>query len=104
MRQAVIWGAGILVSAGLLSYEPLSSATIPGPSQAVIGTADGYGVSECLTSGESCGSLVAQAWCRSNGYEQVVALRRADIDDITNALGTLVASETGSSVVIDCGP
>jgi hypothetical protein len=101
MRQAVIWGAGILVSAGLLSYEPLSSATILGPSRAVISTADGYGVSECLTSGETCGSLVAQSWCRSNGYDRVVTFRKANAD-ITGAFGTLVADDEGALVVINC--
>jgi hypothetical protein len=102
MRQAVIFGAGILVSAGLLSYEPLSSAPISGPSQAVISSTDGYGVSECLTSGDACGLLVAQSWCRSNGYERLVAIRPASADDVTNALGTLVTDENGNSVVISC--
>jgi hypothetical protein len=103
MRQAVIWGAGILVSAGLLSYEPLSSATIHGPSRALISTADGYGISECLLSGDACGALVAQSWCRSNGYDRVVAYRKASAEDITGAFGTLVADDNGGSVVINCG-
>jgi hypothetical protein len=102
MRQAVIFGAGILVSAGLLSYEPLSSAPISGPNQAVISTTDGYGVSECLTSGEACGLLVAQSWCRSNGYNGRAAIRPASADDVTSALGTLVTYENGGSVVISC--
>ena len=102
MRQAVIFGAGILVSAGLLSYEPLSSAPISGPSQAVISTTDGYGVSECLTSGDACGLLVAQSWCRSNGYDRLAAIRPASADDVTSALGTLVTDENGGSVVISC--
>jgi hypothetical protein len=102
MRQAVIFGAGILVSAGFLSYEPLSSAPISGPSQAVISTSDGYGVSECLTSGESCGRLVAQSWCRSNGYDRLAAIRPADSEDVTSALGNVVTDGNGSSVVISC--
>jgi len=102
MRQAVIFGAAILVSAGFLSYEPLSSAPISGPSQALISATDGYGVSECLTSGDACGLLVAQSWCRSNGYESLAAIRPATADDVTSALGTLVTDENGSSVVVSC--
>jgi hypothetical protein len=102
MRQAVIFGAGILVSAGLLSYEPLSSAPIAGPSQAVISTADGYGVSECLASGDACGPLVAQSWCQSNGYNRLAAIRPANTEDMTNAPGTVITDKNGSSVVITC--
>jgi hypothetical protein len=103
MRQAVIWGAGILVSAGLLYYEPLSFATNQGASRAVIDTADGYGVSECLAGGEACGAQLAQAWCRSNGYRRVVAYRKANAEDITSASGMLIVGEKGGSVVINCG-
>ena len=102
MRKAVIFGAGILLSAGLLSYEPLSSAPISGPSRAVISTTDGYGVSECLTSGEACGLVVAQTWCRSNGYDRLAAIRPAKTDDLTSAIGNVVTDGNGSSVVITC--
>jgi len=99
-----MWGAGILITAGLLAYEPLSSAAVQGPSQAVIVGGDGYGVSECLTSGAACGSLVAQGWCRSNGYRRLIAYRKASSKDVTDATGTLMTDDKGSnSVVIDCG-
>ncbi len=68
----------------------------------MISTTDGYGVSECLTSGEACGLLVAQSWCRSNGYDRLAAIRPANAEDVTSALGTLVTNEDGSSVVISC--
>jgi hypothetical protein len=98
-------GAGILVSAGLLSYEPLPSAAVEqGPSSAVIAAGDGYGVSECLTSGEACGSLVAESWCRSNGYQRLIAYRKASAKDLTNASGAVVTDESnGNSVIINCG-
>ncbi|MBV9053418.1 MAG: hypothetical protein JO196_13530 [Hyphomicrobiales bacterium] len=102
MRRAVIFSTSVLVAVGLLSYQPLSSATIQGPRQAVISATDGYGVSECLTSGEACGRLVAQSWCRSNGYDRLVAVRPASSDDRTNAPGSVVAEDNGSFVVISC--
>jgi hypothetical protein len=105
MRQMVMWGAGILISAGFLSYEqPLSSAAVQGPNQAVIVAGDGYGVNECLTSGEACGSLVAEGWCKSNGFSRLIAYRKASREDIMGAAGTLVTDEkNGESVVINCG-
>jgi hypothetical protein len=103
MRQAVMWGAGLLISVGILSYEPLSSATIQGPSHAVISASDGYGISECLTSGDACGALVARSWCQSNGYGRLIAYRKADPEDVTGATGALVSGEDGGSVVINCG-
>ncbi|MFI5013558.1 MAG: hypothetical protein ACHQAY_14540 [Hyphomicrobiales bacterium] len=103
MRQAVLWGAGILLSAGLLSFQPLSSTTIPGPDRAVIEAGDGYGISECLTSGEACGSAVALSWCQSNGYQRVLSYRKAVAEDVTGAIGRLVADDNGPAVVIDCG-
>ena len=104
MRQMVMWGAGILMSAGLLSYEPLSSAAVRGPSEAVISAGDGYGISECLTSGEACGSLVAESWCKSNGFQYLVAYRKAKPEDIMGSSGALVTDDkSGESVVINCG-
>ncbi|MBV8962276.1 MAG: hypothetical protein JOY67_09060 [Hyphomicrobiales bacterium] len=102
MRKTVIFSAGVLISAGLLSYQPLSSATIQGPRQALISATDGYGVSECLTSGEDCGRLVAQSWCRSNGYDRLVAIRPTAAEDVPTASETIVTNENGSSVVISC--
>lgn len=105
MRQLVMWGAGILISAGILAYEqPFSSAAVQGPSESVIVAGDGYGVSECLTSGDACGSLVAEGWCKSNGFSRLISYRKARSQDITGAAGTLVTDEkSGESVVINCG-
>jgi hypothetical protein len=77
---------------------------LQGPSHAGIVAGDGYGVNECLTSGEACGSLVAQSWCESNGFRRLVAYRKASPEDITGATGTLVTDEkSGQSVIINCG-
>jgi hypothetical protein len=113
MRPAVIWGAGILVSAGLLSVVPLSSASMQGPilrgtvvqgeGSSVISAGDGYGIGECLTSGDACGSLVALSWCQANGYSRLVAYRKADAEDVTGTVGTLLTDDNGGSVVINCG-
>src|SRR5262249_13754420 len=105
MRQLVMWGAGILISAGIVAYEqPLSSAAVQDSSPSVIVAGDGYGVSECLMSGDACGSLVAEGWCKSNGFSRLISYRKARSEDITDTIGTLVTDEkSGESVVINCG-
>jgi hypothetical protein len=103
MRRTVIWGAGLLLAAGLLAYGPLSAASGPGPQHVVISLGDGYGVSECLTGGEACGALVATSWCRSNGYPRVVDYRRARAEDFSETVGTILSDDAGSAVVISCG-
>ena len=105
MRQLAMWGAVILLSAGFLAYEqPFSSAAVQGSGPAAIVAGDGYGVSECLTSGDACGSLVAEGWCKANGFNRLVSYRKASREDITGASGTLITDEkSGESVVIDCG-
>ncbi len=33
-----------------------------------IASNDGYGLQECLDSGNECGSVVADAWCEAHGH------------------------------------
>jgi hypothetical protein len=103
MRQAVMWGAGVLLAAGVLAYEPLSSAAVPGASSAVLGASSGYGIDECLANGEPCGTLVATSWCLSNGYKRLIGFHDARADEMTGAPGALVVGESGGAVIIDCG-
>ena len=38
---------------------------------------DGYGVAECLISGDACGQAVADAWCEAQGYVRAVRSGRS---------------------------
>jgi hypothetical protein len=49
---------------------------------------DGYGVDNCLASGSSCGSAVANAYCHSREFAQATSFRKVDRDDITGAIPT----------------
>ena len=48
--------------------------------------ADGYGVDRCLSTGASCGTRVATAYCRAQDYQQAVSVRKVDRAEITGAV------------------
>ena len=48
--------------------------------------ADGYGIDRCLASGEKCGTIAANAYCKSQDYAEASSFRKVDRDDITGAI------------------
>jgi hypothetical protein len=54
---------------------------------------DGYGVDRCLASGDSCGTAVAESYCRSREFVHALSFRKVDRDDIT---GDIPSSGPGS--------
>lgn len=48
--------------------------------------ADGYGVDQCLASGEKCGAHAAQSYCKSRNFAQASSYRRVDPDEITGSV------------------
>lgn len=48
--------------------------------------ADGYGVDQCLASGETCGASAARSYCQSRDFARASAYRRVDPDEITGAV------------------
>lgn len=59
----------------------------------VANQADGYGVDQCLASGEKCGAHAARSYCQSRDFAQASSYRRVDPDEITGS----VATETAGS-------
>jgi hypothetical protein len=52
----------------------------------IVNQADGYGVDRCLAMGQSCGTQVALAYCKSRDFNQVVAFQKVDASDVTGSL------------------
>ena len=50
----------------------------------VISDSEGYGITECLTNGSSCGRVVADAWCEAHGLGPALAFGPAD--DVTGSI------------------
>lgn len=47
---------------------------------------DGYGVDRCLASGDKCGTMVANAYCKNHQFAQATSFRKVDREDITGAI------------------
>lgn len=50
----------------------------------VIGSSDGYGISDCFVQGAACGPVMADAFCQSNGHGRASAFGLAS--DITASI------------------
>src|SRR5215469_2599985 len=48
--------------------------------------ADGYGVDQCLASGEKCGASAARSYCQSRDFAQASSYRLVDPDEITGTV------------------
>ena len=67
---------------------------------------DGYGIDQCLARGEKCGAHAALSYCKSRAFDQAVAYRRVDPDEITGSVPKAGDQCTGSGcsdyVAITC--
>ncbi len=48
--------------------------------------ADGYGVDQCLASGDKCGASAARSYCQSRDFAQASSYRRVEPDEITGSV------------------
>jgi hypothetical protein len=68
--------------------------------------ADGYGVDQCLASGEKCGASAARSYCQSRDFAQATSYRRVDPEEITGSVSNESAkcprSGCGEYVAITC--
>jgi hypothetical protein len=48
--------------------------------------ADGYGVDQCLATGDKCGAHAARSYCQSRDFAQALSYRRVDPDEITGSV------------------
>jgi hypothetical protein len=51
--------------------------------------ADGYGIDQCLATGEKCGAHAARSYCQSHDFAQATSYRRVDPDEITGSVPKL---------------
>src|SRR6516164_8922872 len=52
----------------------------------VANQADGYGVDQCLASGETCGASAARSYCQSRDFARASSYRRVDPDEVTGSV------------------
>ena len=51
----------------------------------LIPASDGYGVADCLTGGNECGKIVANAWCEAHGFSRAEIFGIA-VEDVTGSI------------------
>ena len=68
----------------------------------VIANDPGYGVDQCLESGDKCGATAANTYCKKHDYAEADSFRKVDRDDITGAIpdgGSSACRGTKCSIV-----
>jgi len=63
----------------------------------VANQADGYGVDQCLATGEKCGAHAARAYCQQRDFAQALSYRRVDPDEITGSVSAGMTDACGYS-------
>ena len=66
---------------------------------------DGYGVDRCLSTGATCGTAVANAYCRSRDFSAAASFRKVDRDEITGgvpSIATCRGNECDEYIAIEC--
>ncbi|MCW2283420.1 hypothetical protein M2323_001166 [Rhodoblastus acidophilus] len=72
-------------------------AAAPAPKSFIVSAADGYGVTECIKTGDECAKIVADAWCEAHGNGAAKAFGRAD--DVTGAIEKATVRETPAKAI-----
>ncbi len=73
----------------------------------IANNSDGYGVDRCLASGASCGTAVANSYCRGREFSQALSFRKVDRDELTGAIpssgpGSCHGAACDDFVAIEC--
>jgi hypothetical protein len=65
---------------------------------------DGYGVDQCLTTGASCGKLIANAYCQEKDFHHAASFRTVDASEATASIAAQATARAKPAVLvaIDC--
>jgi hypothetical protein len=67
---------------------------------------DGYGVDRCLANGDTCGAVVATAYCQARDFAVAVSFHRVDRNETTGAVSVSADTCSGGGcdefVAIEC--
>jgi len=90
LAESLLAAALVMTASSALSETALSdlseSALADRRVFIVANQPDGYGIDQCLASGERCGASVARAYCQSRDFKAASAYRRLDPNEITDAM------------------
>ncbi len=104
-RTVAISGFVAFVAAAALSFLVLPSGSSRAATDSatfLIPASDGYGVAECLASGNECGRVIAQAWCEAQGFGRAEAFGPSRPEDATGSVEPTPRSSEGRPIAITC--
>jgi hypothetical protein len=85
----------------LSAFATAHPAAAQAPSVFVIAASEGYGTGDCLANGESCGRIIADAWCVAHGTTHAISYGPAAAFADTAERQGMPTSP--GSLVISCG-
>jgi hypothetical protein len=88
---------GLFVLSAIHSGVRAAPAPASAPKSIIVSAADGYGVNECIKTGDECARIVADAWCEAHGHGAAKAFGRAD--DVTGAIEKTAVRETPAKAI-----
>jgi len=105
-RTLTVLGLTTLLAAAAASFVVLPNGTFRAAatdidSTFVISANDGYGLGDCLASGNDCGRIVANAWCETQGFARAASFGLAQAEEFTGAL-EISFTETARPISITC--
>jgi len=68
----------------------------------LIPAAEGYGVADCLTGGTECGTIVANAWCESQGFSRAESFGLAAPETVTGSAQVSLSTRSERPISITC--
>lgn len=86
------------------SFAAVTAASAESRTYVIANQPGEYGVDQCLSTGARCGTLIANAFCESNGFAKARTFRVADATDVTNSVTPVsTGSSTGPQMIaIEC--
>jgi hypothetical protein len=104
MRRAVaVLGLVVLVSGAVsLNLIPEDIRAEASDSVFLVPANSGYGVGECLAAGATCGQIVADSWCQSQGFSRAASYTMSNADGAADPVRTASIRATEQPVAITC--
>ncbi|WP_294535720.1 hypothetical protein [uncultured Rhodoblastus sp.] len=103
----LLGGLFVLAALQTAARSQPNPAAAPGAQNFVVSAADGYGVNDCIKSGDDCAKIVADAWCEAHGHGSARAFGPAS--DVTASIDKVSARTApkrairDDDVFISCG-
>ncbi len=89
---------GGLFVLGALHSAARAETPTPAVHSFVVSAADGYGVNDCIKSGEDCAKIVADAWCEAHGHGE--AKKFGPVNDITASIRPVAAKVAAAAPAV----